>query len=609
MRASRRSWCVAIVIVVTVAACAHKRTQNNGDGGPCTDGVKRCEGNTFEICNSGTWTTIDQCPLFCTMDGCKSCADGNCMTDTCASAAADHSYTGCEYWAVDLDNATEVFGKPETALPMNMWCSLWLASKQLTFPLRICYDGSWATAGNCNAPDDSCPMGFTCVDSPGPMLPQGVCGYDARHAPYAIVLSNPAAVPVAVTVENSGGMSMSYMINPNEVRTIFPQADGFPDQTMDGTQQAKAAYKVTSNSPVVAYQFNPLNNVDVFSNDASLLLPRTAFDQKYHAVSYQTLTRRGPTTAGRDDYHGYITIVAWQDGTDVEVTPTANTVKGRDGTPALLAGQPHTFTLNAFEVLSLQAVAGPEPFSMNGLNGGDLTGSLIRSPSGKSFGVWGGHQAVLIPTAGGGMCCADHLEAMLFPTSTWGKQFEVARTLPRPASNGPDLLRIVAKDPGTSLIITPGSVSGPCPVLTAGQFCEIQINENTEVIATNPVMVAHLMTSTIMNQTGTGDPSLSIVPPVEQHRTNYKFLVPMDYDKQYVAIVAIDTDIVLLDDQPVTTGWTPFGANRHVATPEVQPGAHTVSCPAKCSVEVYGWSIAVSYMVPGGLDLHQIVIE
>src|SRR5258708_2543584 len=169
------------------------------------------------------------------------------------------------------------------------------------------------------------------------MIPDGVCGLDARHAPYAIVVSNPAAQPTVVTVANASATSMMYMLQPNEVRTIFPQQDGFPDATMDGTQLAKYAYLVTSTTPVVAYQFNPLNNVDVFSNDASLLLPRTAFDQKYAAVSYATMTRRGPTVRGRDDFHGYVTIVAWQDGTQVEVTPTANTMAGRDGTVALLA--------------------------------------------------------------------------------------------------------------------------------------------------------------------------------------------------------------------------------------------------------------------------------
>jgi hypothetical protein len=42
------------------------------------------------------------------------------------------------------------------------------------------------------------------------------------------------------------------------------------DQSIDGTGTSRRAYKITSDLPIVAYQFNPLDNVDVFSNDGSL---------------------------------------------------------------------------------------------------------------------------------------------------------------------------------------------------------------------------------------------------------------------------------------------------------------------------------------------------
>jgi hypothetical protein len=51
--------------------------------------------------------------------------------------------------------------------------------------------------------------------------------------------------------------------------------------------------------------------------------------------------------------------------------------------------------------------------------------------------------------------------------------------------------------------------------------------------ATQPVTVAHLMMSAMLVQgmppQGTGDPSLGIVPHVEQYRTDYKFLAPVPY--------------------------------------------------------------------------------
>ena len=55
--------------------------------------------------------------------------------------------------------------------------------------------------------------------------------------------------------------------------------DGSPPGEFDtGTHTAltRHAYRIHSTFPVVAYQFNPLENVNVFSNDASLLKPTEA---------------------------------------------------------------------------------------------------------------------------------------------------------------------------------------------------------------------------------------------------------------------------------------------------------------------------------------------
>src|SRR6185295_18806903 len=210
--------------------------------------------------------------------------------------------------------------------------------------------------------------------------------------------------------------------------------------SVSGSGRFRAAYKVTSTAPIVAYQFNPLNDVDVFSNDASMLIPHAGFDERYIAVSYKTMTRRGPTVPGRDNYNGWVAVVAAEDGKQITVTPTGQVLAGSDGTPSISPGITQTFTLDAFDVLNLEAAPGSDPFTDDGLNGADLTGTLIQGVNGKSFGVFGGHEAVRISAANSN-CCADHLEEMMFPTSTWGKQFAVHRTLQR--RGAPDILRIV----------------------------------------------------------------------------------------------------------------------------------------------------------------------
>jgi hypothetical protein len=597
----------ALCVVLVVSACSNAKRSEPGAPdavGACDVGTRRCEGNSFEVCVDGGWKVVEQCPLYCSLDGCSTCEGENCEPTSCAENSTNTSYIGCEYWAVDLDNATEVFAKPLEGQPGNE-CVLWPSSKQLLEPIRVCYDGSWALAGACDGPSDSCPTGYTCTDSPSTAIPIGICALDGERAPYAVVVSNPQSYDVAVTIENATAQTMTVVVAPGEVKPIYPQQIGFPDQSVNGTSKGPRAYRVTSTAPVVAYQFNPLNNVDVFSNDASLLIPRAGFGTKYIPVSYPTLTRRGPTTPGRDNYNGYISIVAWQDDTQIEVTPRANTLAGADGTPALLANQPRTFTLNKYEVLNLESEAGPDPFTADGLNGGDLTGTVVKTLNAKTFGVFGGHEAVKI-SAPSSDCCADHLEEMMFPTSTWGKQFAVARTVPR--RNSPDVLRVVAMEPNTQISMAPQPTGGPCPLLQPGDHCDVQILQPTTIDSTQPITVAHLLMSTIQGQTGIGDPSLGIVPPVEQYRDSYKFLAPLNYDEQYVAIVAKQGDDVRLDGTTVTS-WTPFGAGLVATSVPLSVGTHTVSCPLECSVEVYGWSTAVSYLFAGGLNLRTIVIQ
>jgi len=65
-----------------------------------------------------------------------------------------------------------------------------------------------------------------------------------------------------------------------EVFLLGPRwVDGSTDVNGTGethTAVTRSAYRVTSDVPIIAYQFNPLENVNVFSNDATLLLPAAA---------------------------------------------------------------------------------------------------------------------------------------------------------------------------------------------------------------------------------------------------------------------------------------------------------------------------------------------
>jgi len=294
------------------------------------------------------------------------------------------------------------------------------------------------------------------------------------------------------------------------------------------------------------------------------------------------------------------------------VTPTA-AVQASQTQTTIAAGAAVPFTLNAFDVLQL-VDSGT----------GDLTGTHIASTNNTAFGVFGGHEAANLgettppdATHTKGPCCADHLEEMIFPSSTWGKSFAIARSQQR--TNEPDYIRVMAQvantqvtfDPAPAAMVTP---AGSCNAIPAGGFCDVKIQGDTAITATQPILVGHFVESSIWGNTastsfvGNGDPSMAIGVPVEQYRTDYTILIPMSYTANYISISAAATGGVTVDNAAITLATFPGASGFRVARVPVNAGQHTIHCADGCGVLVYGYSDAVSYMFAGGLDLKQIVI-
>lgn len=629
-----------LVLGLALVACGG---DDGGSGDPdagsvCTNDTTMCVGNTFETCAGGAWVVTSQCSALCDNDlGCISCNPdtifcendqvmqcngagtgssvsetceggahclGGACVDLCADAAENRSYIGCEYFAIDLDNAVEIF---DNQLPGFFTCADNAPGAVAATAVKVCWDGS-ASGGLCD-PGDTCPAGYTCSSGHSE-----VCMLDAAHSPFAVVVSNPQVFAVNVTITNATGTTQSISVPAGQVSSIFPQMMGFTDSSIDHSMQAKNAYRIVADAPIVAYQFNPLNNVDVFSNDASLLLPTTTWDADYYVMTWPTEDRRSgtPTT---NNYNGYVTIVAAQDDTLIEVTTTAATV-ANGTTTAVAAATPTQYTLDAYEVLSLEAVAN-----------GDLTGTRVRSidATPKPIGVFGGAEAVGIaqspapnPSYPSGPCCADHIEEMLFPTSTWGKTFAIARSQVRNMDK--DHLRVIAQVDGTDVVFTPAATAvstNDCTGLMAGEWCEVKVAVDTKAEATQPVLIAKYLESAIWSNgnplvpmsMGSGDPSMSIVVPAEQFRDEYTILVPSQYDMSYVSISTPMNGTVRIDGNDVTSTLTVFATDYKAGRSLVTAGQHVITCTAGCGIEIMGYSEAVSYLFAGGLDLRQIVVD
>lgn len=161
----------------------------------------------------------------------------------------------------------------------------------------------------------------------------------------------------------------------------------------------------------------------VFDNAA--ILPTTALLSEYVIQTY-------PNSEKKQDFAPEFLIVATEDNTVVEITPTWKTEKGKP------AGQMFTVTLNRGQCYQVKAE--------NNKLGSDLSGSIVRARNGKRIAVFNGNQSESIPYGGGDD--GDHLYEQAMPVAYWGTNFALTRTM-----RGQDKIRVTAISDGTTLML------------------------------------------------------------------------------------------------------------------------------------------------------------
>jgi hypothetical protein len=265
-----------------------------------------------------------------------------------------------------------------------------------------------------------------------------------------------------------------------------------------------------------------------------------------------------------------------------------------------------SFTLQQFQTLNLEATGAARPGTT--IHGSDLTGTAITGD--HPFGVYGGHQSANIDESSDTTCCTDHLEEQMFPASAWGKKYVVVHSQPRPLHQK-DMIRVLALRDNTTVTFNPAGGTS-CPTLASRQFWQVWVADDVEITASQPILVGHYLASS-GSQEGEllpGDPSLSLAVPVEQYRSDYQFLVPSQYDVNYVSLIVPTPGQAMLDGVAVSSQQLHVLPSGDFATGRVtlQAGQHRIVCAMGCGIELTGWGRDVSYMLAGGLNLNQIVI-
>jgi hypothetical protein len=582
---------------------------------PCLPGAGRCDGQSAQICDpqGQNYTLVERCDT----TGGKACRDGNCV-NLCAVAADRRSNVGCEYWAADLDNARI----SDTSNAAAQQFAVVLSNPQPDVFADVVIEQDDAQPGKPNR---------------------------------VVEVARDRIPPFSLRV---------FKLGPREV-------DGSAPGTFDtgtGTALSRAAYRVRATVPIVAYQFNPLENVSVFSNDASLLKPVEAivptndnFSDAYVVLGWpQTIAvtddpRTNFSSDNPTNLRAFLTLVGTRPETRVRVTSSARVIPGGPVAETKPFGTIDA-VLGPFDVLNLET----------GDFNADFTGSTIETDG--PVVVFSGSEASDAPYFADlthRHCCADHLEEQLDPVRTAGRSY-VATISPNRAralagagakievAPQPEYFRLIAAtDAGARVTTTLTGDYARFELPNKASFIDIEASEHFALQSDAPVMLAAISPSQdaagIPSRLPGGDPSLLIVPPIEQFRSTYVFLTPDKYAFDFVRVIARADASILFDGEaldaldgcetlPITLpdglGTAPDSVGElaqswvvhscQLSFPRIDPdqsapasvslglqndGVHRIVASSPVGVLVDGFDSFVSYAYAAGTELEFIVPE
>jgi len=594
------------LVSILVAACANlepPRDSSVNDGPVCSEGSTRCAGSSYEACQSGRYVTLKQCqaPQVC-VESLKGCADCNPNLDRVCRGDDLHV---CQ--------------------PTGS-----LGAKVKTCPAGACLSG--ACTDPCSAAEEKRSY-LGCSYWPTVTM-NSVLSDDFS---FVVAVANPNSTEVTVTVERAGTSVRTATVPANGLTTIsLPWIKALKQSSLLGSVLVTdGAYHLISSLPVAAYQFNPFDFklatdcpsdpeprppdgiCHSFSNDASLLLPVQALGK-----SYMVLARPSATAwvfgADWSRFPGFFAVVATRPGTTkVDVTFSADTMSGSWGLQAYKKGEKASFDLEQGAVLQiLSALPTCTPVKTDSTGTGfcdlsattDLTGTEISAS--ENVAVFAGHNCAFVPFD---KWACDHLEEQLYPISSLGKKYVGAHTLSSGAD--PSVYRILSVADQNTITFNPPVRESV--TLDRGKFVEFETNQDFVASGSGPFLMAQFMVGASYAKPPQGtavpnDPSMSLAVPVEQFRTDYRFIAPASYDQSYVNIIAPELATVKLDGSTVPgsefkligtvdpSGWV-------VAKLKIGGGIHVVESTQPAGISVYGVGAYTSYMYPGGLDLKELL--
>ena len=398
------------------------------------------------------------------------------------------------------------------------------------------------------------------------------------------------------------GYTANYTVLANQVTPSNPLPKaGAQDARINKTGVLNRGIHITSDVPIVAYAH--IYNASI--SGATLLFPTNTLGKEYYSVNFTQ-------QSNASDANSFFFVVATEDNTTIEITPSAANINGL--TPGVATTIP--ITLNQGDVYSVFG-------TVSGTKGTDLTGSKVRSISTagsvgcKKIAVFSGAGKMSIGSTGNGS--ADNLIAQSLPAVAWGKKYLTVPTGFQPNN----YYRICVTNPNTvvklngTIIPTSKLINGFYYEFFNGNFNGVNASTNPAIPnvieADIPIMVAQYCTTQAVdgNPSGNpgGDPEMIYLSPVEQ--TINKVTL---YSANKNAILQSYINVVLkkggensftLDGvlQTAIFNTHPGDANYKYAILKVSTGNHNLYSDTGYNAIAYGFGSAESYGYNAGTNV------
>jgi PKD repeat protein len=362
---------------------------------------------------------------------------------------------------------------------------------------------------------------------------------------------------------------------------------------------------VTSLKPVIVYAHIYQTAV----SGATLVLPVNTLGKDYYSINYKQESNSANSVS-------WFFVVAVEDDTQVEITPSATTQGG------WAANTVHTVPLKKGEIYN---VLGTFTNSNSYSNGVDLTGSKIKSISSngtcKKIAVFSGSSKIAINcldynysgTVNPGS--ADNLFQQVYPTATWGKSFI---TVPHKDRNFV-IYRVVKSDPAA--VVTLNGVVIPAASFVNNFYYEFASQKVDEISSDRAIQlvqyaVTQNRTITCVNAGGdVGDPEMIFLNPLEQTLTQITMYSTPRFSitKHFINVVIKNTGVssFKLDGVNVASQFiaVPNNATYSYAQLSVGEGTHNLSSDVGFNATAYGFGNADSYGYAAGANLTAFGIE